>query len=91
MAPTIREEKEKLVLELYHNKRYTYKQITTELRMSPNQISDILKKHEEKSNVIANKKKQLSLSPKAYKLYSKGKTEVEVAIKLMQLNSTWNT
>jgi transposase-like protein len=81
MAPTNREEKEKLVLELYHNKRYTYKQITTELRMSPNQISDILKKHEEKSKPIANKK-QLSLSSQAYKLYSNGKTEVEVAIKL---------
>ena len=50
--------------------------------MSPNQISNIIKKHEEKSNAIANKKKQLSLSSKAYKLYSKGKTEVEVAIKL---------
>ena len=81
MASTNREEKEKLVLELYHIKRYTYKQITTELRMSPNQISDILKKHEEKSNLIANKK-QLSLSSQAYKLYSNGKTEVEVAIKL---------
>ena len=77
-----REEKEKLVLELYYTKGYTYKQITKELRMSPNQISDIIKKHEEKSNAIANKKKQLSLSSKAYKLYSKGKTEVEVAIKL---------
>jgi hypothetical protein len=50
--------------------------------MSPNQIRDMIKKHEEKSNAIANKTKQLSLSSKAYKLYSKGKTEVEVAIKL---------
>jgi transposase len=77
-----REEKEKLVIELYYTKGYTYKQITKELRMSPNQIRDIIKKHEEKSNAIANKKKQLSLSSKAYKLYSKGKNEVEVAIKL---------
>ena len=81
-ASTIREKKEKLVIELYYNRGYTYRQITKELRMSPNQISDIIKKHEEKSNAIANKKKQLSLSSKAYKLYSKGKTEVEVAIKL---------
>ena len=50
--------------------------------MSPNQIRAIIKKHEEKSNPIANEKKQLSLSSKAYKLYSKGKTNVEVAIKL---------
>ena len=77
-----REEKEKFVIEFYYTKGYTYKQITKELRMSPNQISAIIKKHEEKSNAIANKKKQLSLSSKAYKLYSKGKTNVEVAIKL---------
>ena len=77
-----REEKEKFVLEFYYTKGYTYKQITKELRMSPNQIRAIIKKHEEKSNAIANKKKQLSLSSKAYKLYSKGKTNVEVAIKL---------
>ena len=77
-----KEEKEKFVLEFYYTKGYTYKQITKELRMSPNQISAIIKKHEEKSNAIANKKKQLSLSSKAYKLYSKGKTNVEVAIKL---------
>jgi hypothetical protein len=50
--------------------------------MSPNQICNIIKKLEEKSNAIANKQKQLSLSSQAYKLYSKGKTQVEVAIKL---------
>jgi predicted DNA-binding protein YlxM (UPF0122 family) len=77
-----RDEKERLVLDLYYNKGCTYRDIAKELKMSPNQISDIIKKHEEKSNAIANKKKQLSLSSKAYKLYSKGKTEVEVAIKL---------
>ena len=81
-SSTSREEKEKFVIELYYTKGYTYKQITTELKMSPNQIRAIIKKHEEKSNAIANKKKQLSLSSQAYKLYSKGKTQVEVAIKL---------
>jgi predicted DNA-binding protein YlxM (UPF0122 family) len=77
-----RDEKERLVLDFYYNKGCTYRDIAKELKMSPNQISDIIKKHEEKSNAIANKKKQLSLSSKAYKLYSKDKTEVEVAIKL---------
>jgi predicted DNA-binding protein YlxM (UPF0122 family) len=77
-----REEKEKLVLDLYYNKSYTYRQITKELRMSPNQIRDIIKRHEEKNNAIANKRKELSLSSKAYKLFSKGKTNEEVAIKL---------
>ena len=77
-----RKEKEGILLDLYHNKGYTYRQIAEELRMSFNQISDILKRHEERNNAIANKKKELSLSSKAYKLFSKGKTNVEVVIKL---------
>jgi hypothetical protein len=77
-----RKEKEGILLDLYHNKGYTYRQIAEELRMSFNQISDILKSHEERNNAIANKRKELSLSSKAYKLFSKGKTNVEVVIKL---------
>ena len=80
-----REEKEKMVLDLYYNKSYNYKQLTRELRMSPNQIREIIKRHEEKekkNDAIANKKKELSLSSKAYKLFSEGKTNVQVAIKL---------
>ncbi len=61
-----REEKEKMILDLYYNKGYTYKQLTTELKMSPNQISKIIKRHEEKNDAIANKKKKLSLSSQAY-------------------------
>lgn len=77
-----REEKEKLLLDLYYNKGYTYRQITTELKMSPNQIRDIIRRHEEKDNAIASRKRELSLSSKAYKLYSKGKNSVQVAIML---------
>ena len=77
-----REEKEKLLLDLYYNKGYTYRQITKELKMSPNQIRDIIRRHEEKDNAIASRKKELSLSSKAYKLYSKGKNSVQVAIML---------
>ena len=77
-----REEKEKLLLDLYYNKGYTYRQITTELKMSPNQIRDIIRRHEEKDNAIASRKKELSLSSKAYKLYSKGKNRAQVAIML---------
>jgi hypothetical protein len=50
--------------------------------MSPNQITDIIKRHEEKDDAIANKKKHLSLSSKAYKMFSEGRTNVYVAIKL---------
>jgi hypothetical protein len=77
-----REEKERMVLELYYNKGYTYRQITKELRMSPNQIREIIKRHEEKNEAIANKKKVLSLSSQAFKLFSEGKSNVQVTIKL---------
>src|ERR687897_727301 len=77
-----REEKQKMVLDLYYNKGYTYKQLTRELRMSPNQIREIVKRHEEKNDAIANKKKMLSLSSQAYKLFYEGKNNVEVAIML---------
>jgi predicted DNA-binding protein YlxM (UPF0122 family) len=77
-----RGEKENLVLELYYERGYTYRLIAKELRMSPNQIQDIIRRHEEKNNAKANKKKELSLSSKAYKLFSKGKSSLEVAIML---------
>jgi hypothetical protein len=50
--------------------------------MSPNQLREIIKRDEEKNDAIANKKKMLSLSSQAYKMFSEGKTNVEVAIKL---------
>ena len=50
--------------------------------MSPNQIREIIKRHEEKNDAIANKKKMLSLSSQAYKLFYEDKTNVQVAIKL---------
>jgi predicted DNA-binding protein YlxM (UPF0122 family) len=77
-----RDEKEKMVLDLYYNKGYTYRQIAKELRMSPNQITEIIKRHEEKNDAIANKKKMLSLSSQAYKLFYEGKDNVQVALKL---------
>src|SRR5215211_6722703 len=71
-----------MVLDLYYNRGYTYKQLTRELRMSPNQLREIIKRHEEKNDAIANKKKELSLSSQAYKLFYEGKNNVEVAIKM---------
>lgn len=56
-----RDENEKMVLDLYYNKGYTYRQIVKELRTSPNQIREIIKRREEKNDAIANKKKILSL------------------------------
>jgi transposase-like protein len=79
-----REEKEKMVLDLYYNKGYPYRQLTRELRMSPNQIREIIKRHEEKSDATVNKKKTLSLPSQAYKLFSEGKSNVQVTLKLDQ-------
>lgn len=45
-----RVEKEKLVPELYYNKDYRYRDIVTELKMSPNQIRDIIRRHDEKNS-----------------------------------------
>ena len=50
--------------------------------MSPNQLREIIKRHEEKNDAIANKKKELSLSSQVYKLFYEGKTNVQVAIEL---------
>jgi predicted DNA-binding protein YlxM (UPF0122 family) len=77
-----KEDKENPVLELYYEKNYRYRDIAKEVRISPNQIREIIRKDEEKNDTIANKKKELSLSSKAYKLFSKGRTSVEVAIML---------
>jgi predicted DNA-binding protein YlxM (UPF0122 family) len=77
-----REEKEKRLLELYYDKGCRYRDIAKELRMSPNQIREIIKRHEEKNEAKANKKKMVSLSSQAYKLFFDGRTNVEVAIKL---------
>jgi predicted DNA-binding protein YlxM (UPF0122 family) len=57
MSPS-REDKGKLVLDLYYNKDHTYRDIAKELRMSPNQIRDIIKRNEEKNNAMANKRKE---------------------------------
>jgi DNA-directed RNA polymerase specialized sigma subunit len=57
-----RQEKEKMVLDLYYTKGYTYKQLAKELRTSPNQIREIIKRYEEKNDAIANKKK-MSILP----------------------------
>jgi hypothetical protein len=76
-----RQEKERLVIELY-NQGKTIRDIAKELRISFRDIGAILKKasgeREEKQDI----KESLSPSTKAYHLFSKGKTPIEVAIAL---------
>jgi len=77
-----REEKERRIIDLYCNQGWTYRQIIKELRTSPNEIKAILKKEGEKTASNKNQQQQLSDFTKAYKLYSKGKSRMQVAIEL---------
>jgi hypothetical protein len=84
-----REEKKKLVIDHYFNQGKTFRYIAEHLRLSFTSISQIVKKHQDeidgKSNntiIIEKNRTQLSLSSKAYKMFSEGRTNVQVAIKL---------
>ena len=92
MTILTRQEKERLVLELY-NQGKTYREISKEARISPRDIGVILNKvmeekteglKEEQCNDDAAKEKEqhLSLSAQAYKLFSEGKTPLEVVVAL---------
>jgi len=76
-----RQEKEQFVINLY-NQGNTIRDIAKEARMSFRDIGAILKKAsgemEEKQDI----KESLSLSNKSYRLFSKGKTPIQVAITL---------
>ena len=80
-----KEEKERHVIDLYSQGK-TYRQIAEEVRISPNDIHAILKKKEEdeknNSAVTNNQKEQQELSSKGYKLFSEGKTSVQIATTL---------
>ena len=73
-----RQEKERLVLDLY-NQGKTIHEISQEVRMSFRDIGAILKKA---SGEMEEKQSLLSPSTQAYRLFSKGKAPIEVAIAL---------
>ena len=82
-----RQEKERLVLEQY-NQGKTIREIAKEPRMSFRDIGAILKKasaEENENGQTADKMEQhpsLSISAQSYKLFSEGKTPVDVAVSL---------
>src|SRR5919107_4551242 len=86
-----RQERERLVLDLY-NQGKTIRKIAKEARMSFRDIGVILNKTDkgktegkEQNNNDAGKnqqQQQLRLSAQAYKLFSEGKTPIEVCIEL---------
>ena len=92
MTILTRQERERLVIDLY-NQGKTYREICKEARISPRCIGVILNKvFEEKTEAKGqqvnnndtenNQEQLLSLSTQAYKLFSNGKTPIELAIEL---------
>jgi hypothetical protein len=96
MTILTRQERERLVLDLYYNQGKTYREIAKEARISPSDIGIILnkvikekkteglKEEQDDSEKNQNQEQQphRSLSAQAYKLFSEGKTPLEVAIAL---------
>ncbi|MCC2648409.1 MAG: hypothetical protein K0S67_902 [Nitrososphaeraceae archaeon] len=84
-----KEEKERRIIDLYYNQGKTSREIVEELRVSPNYVSAVLKKHEEEENAAAVSKTKhkeqedkISKQVAAYELFSEGKNLIEVAIEL---------
>ena len=79
---TINDERKTHVIDLYYNQGKTTRDIASIERMSIRDISAILKEEESKQHKYKHQQQQQELSAKAYELFSKGKTPVEVAIAL---------
>jgi transcriptional regulator len=93
-----KQERERVVLELYHNQGKTVREIAKEARMSFRDIGSILNKAQERKEQqqdmddnVSDKNHQqeqhLSISTQAYKLFSEGKAPIEVAVALNQRES----
>jgi transposase len=83
------EEKERRVIDLYYNQGKTTREIVEELRVSPNYVSAVLKKHEEEENAAAvskikheHQENKTSREVASFKLFSEDKNPIEVAIEL---------
>jgi DNA-directed RNA polymerase specialized sigma subunit len=73
-----RKEREEHVLDLYFNQNKNYLQIAQEARTSPRDIGEIInREYKEKE-----RQEHKSLFVQAYKLFSKGNTPLQVAIRL---------
>ena len=92
MTILTRQEKERLVLDLY-NQGKTYREISKEARISPRDIGIILNKviedkteakdqQDNNTDADKNQEQHLSLSTQVYKLFSDRKTPLEVSIAL---------
>jgi hypothetical protein len=97
MTILTRQERERLVIDLYYNQGKTYREISKQARISPRDIGVILykaveekterlKQEEQQDNIDSEKNQtqsqQPSVSAQAYRLFSDRKTPLEVAIAL---------
>src|ERR671914_905408 len=77
-----RQERERLVLDLYYNQGKNTRQIAKEVRMNFGDIGAILNKAREEKETSKEQTEKTSLSTRAYELFSEGKTLIQVAIAL---------
>jgi hypothetical protein len=73
MKPLNRQETEDLIIDLYYNQKKTFREIQQIVRKSPRDIKVIL-------NKVDPGRSSLSIPAQAYRLFSEGKTPIEVAI-----------
>jgi transcriptional regulator len=79
--PLSRQQRERFVLELYNQGKST-REIAQEARMSFSAIGAILKKATEENETSKEQTEKMSQAAQAYKLFSDGKSPVDVAIEL---------
>ena len=84
-----KEEKARRIIDLYYNQGKTYHEIVKDLKVSPNFVNAVLKKHEEEENAAAvtkikheQQENKTSKEVASFKLFSEGKNTIEVAIEL---------
>jgi hypothetical protein len=84
-----KEQKASRIIDLYYNQGKTYHEIVEELKVSPNYVSAVLKKHEEEENAAAvtkikheQQENKTFKEVASFKLFSEGKNTIEVAIDL---------
>jgi len=78
----ITEDRRKRVIDLYFNQHKTYAEIAQIEKMSPRDIQAIIKEEEARQQKDKHQQQQEEISSQAYKLFSEGKTPLQVAIAL---------
>jgi hypothetical protein len=78
----ITEDRKKRVIDLYFSQHKTYAEIAQIEHISPRDIHAIIKEEEDRRQKDKDRQHQEEKSSKAYKLFSEGKTPVQVAIAL---------